>query len=229
MFRSLPVLTAVVLGMSTPAIAQRALPGQQPSQAPAASGPEQRAAQLRSVVGRVTSPDRNLNIANLEEIAASGDTVAIELAVRALMEGEDPVMRGMAMRAYVTAARALILEVLLPQDQLRLVQQARSSPNGFRDLSPQHAMLARLASSNFQVRLRFEPGSIREIRGVLMDENGSRQEYVVRGERVTARVAGFGSTNNCEAELRPGRGATIAATFNCQGFNAPVQLEAPMF
>jgi hypothetical protein len=88
---------------------------------------EARAQQLRAVVGSVTSPDRSLNIANFEAIVGSGDVRRIELAVRTLIESDDAVLRGMAMRAYIGAVRDMVFEVVLPAEAIRLVEQARAA------------------------------------------------------------------------------------------------------
>jgi hypothetical protein len=221
----------LVLSCAWPTLAQRPQAGNPPVQA---SSAEDRARELRAVVGLVTTPDRNLNIANFEEIVDTGDVRRIELAVRTLVESEDAVLRGMAMRAYVGAVRDMVFDVELPPAAMRIVEQARDAPGGFRNVAAPHRYLAYLAAVQFTINMAFEPAPLRELRGRVTVTGYQPVDYVVRGDRVTFRsgtiFSGVGLVL-CNFELRPGRAASIAATMTCENadFSRPISLVAPMF
>jgi hypothetical protein len=234
---------ACALGVAA-AQAQRAAPAtppaQQTPQQPRASV-EQRAAELRAVVGLVTSPDRDLNVANFEQIMESGDVRRIEIAVRTLVASDDPVMRGLAMRGYIAVTRQLELEVVLPEAQLAVVQQARSAPNGLPSLrGGPHHWLGVLGEQQFRVKLWFERASVLDPGGVVGTVPSLERQryphnvtsYVVRGDRITFRLQPWwGAGFVCDFDLRPARDAEIAGVMACIGdrFSSPVQVAAPMF
>jgi len=234
---ALAVVLAVVLGVPAEGQAQRPGPGAPTAATVPMLSAEQRAAQLRAVVGLVTTPDRELNIANFEQIMETGDVRRIELAVRSLIAGEDPVLRGMAMRGYIAVTREIELEVVLPPDQLRVVEEARAQGTYGR-MAQGYAFLPQLAQIQFRVKLWFEPASLRDIRGIVRslpiasNDRDFQTSYVVRGDRITFRLWPAPSLAiSCDFELEPGRDAAINATMRCIGgnFSRPVQLIGQMF
>lgn len=232
----------IVLGLlfaADPAMSQRAAPGSStPSAGGSASSAEERAAQLRAVVGLVTTPDRDLNIANFEQIVESGDARRIEIAVRSMLGSDDPVIRGIALRGYALAAGSLELEVVLPQAELRIVEQARAQPNGLSNISAPNQHLSVLSRNQFRVKLWFGRGDVKGMRGEIKSVEGDttdrdyRNEYTVRGERITFRLWPFhGAGASCDFEIEPKKDATISGTMACRDarFPRPVQLVGSMF
>ncbi len=219
--------------------AQRAAPGAStPAAVGTTSSAEERAAQLRAVVGLVTTPDRELNIANFEKIVESGDARQIELAVRAMIASDDPAVRSIAMRGYIAAARTLVLEVVLAQDELKVLETARAQPNGLSNLRSPNVHLRRLGERQFRFTFEFRETPLRSMTGRVNlpgYANSSSQSvnalYTVRGERLTFRISPVDGWNECDFELRGTRDANIEGTMACQhqDFQRPVQLIAPMF
>lgn len=235
----LGVLAVCSLFSAHDASAQRVAPGQQAAQpaAPPVLTPEQRAAQLREVVGLVTSPDRDLNIAQFERIMQSGDARRIELAVRALIVSEDPVLRGMAMRGYIAVTQEIELEVVLSANEMRVLGQARAQPDGVRLIEPPNQHLFLLSLAQFRAKLWFDRSEINDGRGFVQSLPGRitstnfRTNYVVRGDRITFRLALFENGPVCDFELSPGTDASIDGVIACldNRFRGPVQLNARMF
>lgn len=195
---------------------------------------EERAQQLKAVVALVTSPDRDLNIANFEQIMESGDARRIEIAIRTLVASDDPVLRGMAMRGYIAVTRNLVLEVALNQAEMKVLTAARAEPNGINKLDSPYRHLREMAAVGFKFPLGFEISSIKEPRGKVFLPNDSRNHnavYSVRGERITFGLSPTSSWIKCEFDLAPKKDATIVGTMTCphSSFNAPVTVVAPMF
>lgn len=232
----------IVLGLLVavdPAVSQRAATGSSaPSAGGAAASAEERAAQLRAVVGLVTTPDQAMNIANFEQIVESGDARRIEIAVRSMLGSDDPVIRGMALRGYALAAGSIELEVVLPQAELRIVEQARGQPNGLENISPPNAYLSALARHQFKIKLWLHSGSIKSMKGKIQvvdyttTDRDYIDDYVVRGERLTFRLRpSQNSGYRCDFDIEPKKDASISGSMTCfdQRFSRPVQLVGTMF
>jgi hypothetical protein len=197
---------------------------------------EERAAQLRAVPGLVTSPDRELNIANFEEIVGSGDALRIETAVRTLVSSDDPVMRGLAMRGYLAATRELSLDVVLPANEMKALEDARAQPNFPNNMGENYHDLRLLNSIAFKFTLTFEGLKISSNIGkVRTFKNNNHElyktEYIVRGERITFKNYYWidSRDRSCATELAPTKKALIVGTISCNGWVRPIQVEASMF
>jgi hypothetical protein len=229
---------AAVLVMPLGAGAQIALQPQVPPPAAqtAPQSAEQRAAQLKAVVASVTSPDRDLNIANFEQLMESGDVRRIEIAVRTLVASDDPVLRGLAMRGYIAVTRELVLQVALSAPEMKALQDARVLPNGVNNIKPPYRHLSELDRVGFKFTFDFEPTSIKEPRGKVVSLANKRDPnaasaYAVRGERITFSASPAYGWARCDFDLAPRKDATIVGTMTCghSGLSAPVTLIAPMF
>jgi len=233
---------ALALGLaalaSPGADAQRVIPDQSGGQQQQQPGnAEERAAQLRATVASITTPDRDLNLANFEQIMESNDVRRIEIAIRTLIASEDPVLRGIAMRGYIAVTQSIIFDVALPADVMRIVEQSRNSQNPFQGIAPPHSYITLLSFGQFRVSVHFQPTGINSVRGVVapsapVAQAAGRTEYVVRGDRITFEMApAFINGVRCSFELRPERNAHIAGTMTCSDrmFTRPIALIAPMF
>jgi hypothetical protein len=189
---------------------------------------------LKAVAAQVTSPDRDLNIANFEQIMESGDARRIEIAIRTLVASDDPVLRGMAMRGYIAVTRELVLEVVLSQADMKVLTAARAEQNGISNLRSPYLHLREMAAVGFKFPFGFEIASIKEPRGKVFLPSDSRNYnavYSVRGERITFGIAAAYGWVKCEFDLAPKKDATIVGTFTCphSSFTGPVNVVAPMF
>ena len=167
----------------------------------------------------------------------SGDARRIEIAIRTLVSGDDPVLRGMAMRGYIAVTRQLVLEVALSPQEMKVLQDARTQPDGVRKLRSPNEHLAHLNQLGFKFNFTFEVASIKEPRGKVvataMAANPSYwKPFAVRGERITYTVQSAGGGPACEFELTPKKDATIVGTMTCpsnSGIGRPIALIARMF
>ena len=218
---------------AVPSSAQRAADPLPAGQDAGRSSVEERAQQLKAVVPSVTSPDRDLNIANFEQLMESGDARRIEIAIRTLVSSDDPVLRGMAMRGYIAVTRDLVLEAVLNQAEMKVLTEARAQPDGVRNLHSPYAHLSQMATVGFKFPLVFEITSIKEPRGKVMEPYYKQPvNYTVRGDRITFAIAAMSNVSvKCEFELAPKKDATIGGTMTCphEYFTKPVIVAAPMF
>jgi hypothetical protein len=224
-----------LLGLPAAVPAQVALQPAAPASEAAPLDADQRAAQLKAVVASVTTPDRERNIANFEQLMESNDARRIELAVRTLVASDDAVLRGMAMRGYVAVTRDLVLQVALSPAEMKVLQEARTADR-VGQLSGANGHLQALNQVLFKFTLTFEPTSIREPRGkVVAAANKAYTDYVstyaVRGDRITFTTRPAFNWSACDFELAPRKDATIVGTMTCPNSNiqVPVHLIAPMF
>jgi hypothetical protein len=199
--------------------------------------PEQRVAELKAVVASITTPDRDLNIAHFEQLMESADARRIEIAIRTLVSGDDPVLRGMAMRGYIAVTRQLVLDVALSPQEMKVLQEARAQPDGVRRLRSPNEHLSHLNQYGFKFNFTFEVPSIKEPRGKVvatsMAGNASYwRAFAVRGERITFTANAANGGPVCEFELTPKKDTTIAGTMTCpssSGIGRPIALIARMF
>jgi hypothetical protein len=89
--------------------------------------PEARASDLRAAIGSFTTPDRELNVANLEAIVTEGDASKSQLAIRMALTGEGPLLRSVATRAYLAATKTIVVETLLPPEAIPVRDQTLAS------------------------------------------------------------------------------------------------------
>lgn len=186
------------------------------------SSSEDRAAQLRAVVGLVTTPDRDINIANFEQIMASNDIRRVELAIRTLISGEDPILRGLAMRGYFAVFSPLIMEPEFPAEVMRIIQQARNTPDGFAKITAPHQYLRAFSNIGFKLELHFEVASINSTKGSVRSNTSDREkfEYVVRGTKMSFPVSASRFTGHsgpvCTIELTPEKNLRIVGELTCK-------------
>lgn len=228
----------IVLGLLVavdPAVSQRAAPGSSaPSAGGAAASAEERAAQLRAVVGLVTTPDQAMNIANFEQIVESGDARRIEIAIRTLTSSRDAVLRGIGLRGYLAAYPELTLQIKFDQAVQRVYENSANSSTPFSNTPAPNRFLDRLKRYAFLFQLRFDVKSLTSARGNVQGV-GSRHssEYSVRGDRITFRLEWIfqSSGETCYFDLKPGNDEIIEGTVTCDesSFNRPLIVYAPMF
>lgn len=203
--------------------------------APAPRSAEERAAQLREVVGLVTTPDRELNIANFEQIMESNDLRRIETAIRTLISSDDPALRGIAMRGYLSVTRNLVMDVVLSPNETRVLEEAKREPRGIRALRSPYKHLMVLADRQLKVGFRFETSSVKDSRGKVSpdDRVDEKVEYIARGDKITFRMQPLGSWSfKCDIELKPTSQITVEGMMSCSNpeyFPNPIKLTAPMY
>jgi len=209
---------------------------QAPATQNAPQSTQQRAEQLRQVVALVTDPDREQRLANIEAIVAEGDVRKIEIAIRTAVASDDPVTRGIGMRAYIASTRVLHMEVELPPDVMKVVEELRNTQNGLRSARAPYAYLQSLSMAQFKIDLHFEETDIRAPRGVLfagMVNPEYRGDFSVRGDRLTSslrtRIGPW--TYDCSFDIRPTTELNIVGTMKCnhQEYTRTINLIAPMF
>lgn len=228
------VAASAAILLATPGFAQRSADPAPVAQDSKSLSVEDRAQQLKAVAARVTSPDRDLNIANFEQIMESGDARRIEIAIRTLVASDDAVLRGMAMRGYIAVTRELILEAVLSQADMTTLTAARAQQNGINSLKSPNLHLREMSAVGFKFPIAFEITSIKEPRGkvFLRSGNNNNAVYSVRGERITFGLAAAPGWHRCEFDLAPRKDATIAGTITCPHpsfMGRPIAVVAPMF
>jgi hypothetical protein len=201
--------------------------------------PEARAGELRAVVGKVTTPDRELNVANLEAIVTEGDVSKSQLAIRTALSGEDALLRSVAMRAYLASTKTIVVETLLPPDGIRVRDQTLARGERLTALRGPLEYISYLGGNQYRIHLYFGDVDVRTGRGfVSLDpklQPQFRVELATRGERVTFRLpVRFVSHRQpvlCGFDLQASKDFQIIGSMACQdgAFPAPIRLTSPMF
>lgn len=185
---------------------------------------EARASELRAVVGKVTTPDRELNIANLEAIAAEGDVSKTQLAIRTALSGEDALLRSVAMRAYLASTKTIVVETLLPPDGIRARDQTLARGERLTALRGPLEYISYLGANQNRIHLYFGDVDVRSGRGFAsLDprlQPQFRVELATRGERITFRLpvrfVSYRQPVLCGFDLQATRDFRIIGSMACQ-------------
>lgn len=184
------------------------------------SGAQQRRDELARVQELVTDPDPLQRLANFEEIAASGDAVKLQTAIRIAMTSRDTALRGLAFRAYLAGVRRLTLRMALaPADQEQLAR-ARAAPA--RPMpAPLREVAAFVESTALTADLNLTQFSVSDGRGKARlswnyPPNGEFDVLVV-GERLLAeiRMSGRGVSATCTFDIRPTAELAVEGALIC--------------
>jgi len=200
---------------------------------PQTTSAQQRRDDLARVRELVNDPDPLQRIPNFEEIIAEGDTVKLQIAIRAALTSNDAMLRGLAFRAYMGGVRRFLADLALEAS----IQQRldRAAAQGAQQLAVQRQQLAHVAElvdgTAMRADIEVREFDLRSGRGKLQFNWPYQQpvEFQINGDRLITQLA-IANVGNCPLEMRPTSELQLEGYFVCQGTGfGRVHISAPMF
>jgi hypothetical protein len=213
-----------------------------PSKAPASSAamaqsadtqpPQDRADELRATPELVcTEPDEFKRIENMEAIARSGDVVKSQIAIRCAMASDDPILRGVAFRAYIATVGEMRLNMIPGQKEMAAWEQREEERE--REIIRRFPILSYVASAGFNLTLRILDFDFASGKGKLSVSNNERPvaAFTIGSDKlVFTTIFPTHGTSECSYEIRPNQEYKLTGGIRCKASGwTPVSLEGEMF
>jgi hypothetical protein len=203
----------------------------------AAQTAAERRTELAAIQEQINDPDPLMRLAYLEEIVAGGDPLKVELAIRTAMSLDDPQMRALAMRAYVTAVGQITFDWLYPEqiqkeidrangDEKRLAETRRKN----REIIYYYDTYSRKVTFLFQdFGLSNSKFQVFSLAGSAEPNTNLGGEGRVVGDRLQFRIPVYHTSIPCSVELAPTASLDLVGQMNCNGWPDPMPIRARMF
>jgi hypothetical protein len=209
-----------------------------PLVAKAESAAERREA-LAQISEKLNDPDPFMRLAYMEEILGSGRAADTQIAVKMALSSADPELQSAGLRAYLASVRDLRLEISLPSEIQKELDEAAGNRKKERDVWRNHQMVMRYwnglgrrltlsvvdadyASGRFKV---FTQNNLTEPSEKFSGAGSVVGSRVVVNTNVSVRRP---ATDPCSVDLSVGEGLILRGEMSCSGA-PPLQVSMEMY
>jgi hypothetical protein len=208
-----------------------------PSLGSAAQTAAERRTELAAVQEQVNDPDPLMRLAYLEEIVAGGDPMKVEIAIRTAMALDDPQMRALAMRAYVSVVGQVTFDWLYPEAIQKEIDRTNGDEKRIADIRRQNREIMQYYDAYARkVTFLFQDFDLSSSKFQVFSLAGSAEpnkslggEGRVVGDRLQFRIPVYNGSIPCSVEISPTASLDLAGQMNCNGWPDPMPIRARMF
>lgn len=191
----------------------------------APSSPQERRDQMAKVQEMLADPDPLLRLANMESIVNSGDSLRLQVALRAALSSDDADLRGLAMRAFLATRKEVVFDIVLPPPMQKQVDDARFDRSALQDLEKRFSFLPGLLGFASKFQLRFKDYAFSQDRGTV--ESANAANFSITGDKFSTLVS-INNYSGCYIDFVPSRRLTFEGTMAC-GSWPKLSISAPIF
>jgi hypothetical protein len=164
----------------------------------------------------LADPDPLMRLTNMEAIVKSGDSLKLQVALRAALTSDDRELRGLALRAYLASRKEIIFEVVLSSEVEAAYKASETDPRAQQSFNQKYQFYRYLVQAASRFQLSFPDYAVAQDRGIV-NSAGRNSSFTITGDRFSTMLP-LHNWGQCYIDFVPTRTGMFEGTLACENW-----------